>query len=345
MWIMGGWCLDQRTRGRFIAKLHERVFTAPIRAAIGSRRSRSGRIASLCGMEMPRPRIPSARIPRSAPPGRSGRRRARTPRAWRALGSRPRASLAPTRRGGATASHTRPRVRSLPQILPRRDNADAHAATATLSPRSHLRRHRAPRSATMSHALDAAERTPEGTCLAGCSARRAAANRAPRRSTRARSAASQPPRRRCHTPRRSSGRSAGTASRESRPTPGQTPRRARARDMGAQAYATGNHVVLGDRADLHTVAHEAAHVVQQRGGVQLKGGVGDAGDAYERQADEAADRVVRGESAEDVLGPRGADSAPRGSRSVQLQPDAGAVSPAAPAPAVTTVTNQITDGP
>jgi hypothetical protein len=51
---------------------------------------------------------------------------------------------------------------------------------------------------------------------------------------------------------------------------------ASAQAMGAQAYATGNHVVLGGSADLHTVAHEAAHVVQQRGGVQLKGGVGGA---------------------------------------------------------------------
>lgn len=52
---------------------------------------------------------------------------------------------------------------------------------------------------------------------------------------------------------------------------------ASARAMGAQAYATGNHVVLSDGADLHTIAHEAAHVVQQRGGVQLKGGVDWAG--------------------------------------------------------------------
>ena len=74
-----------------------------------------------------------------------------------------------------------------------------------------------------------------------------------------------------------------------------------ARAMGAQAYATGNHVVLGDRADLHTVAHEAAHVVQQRGGVQLKGGVGAAGDAHERHADAVADRVVAGQSAEALL--------------------------------------------
>jgi len=46
---------------------------------------------------------------------------------------------------------------------------------------------------------------------------------------------------------------------------------ASARAMHADAYATGNHIVLGDRADLHTAAHEAAHIVQQRGGVQLKG--------------------------------------------------------------------------
>jgi hypothetical protein len=40
---------------------------------------------------------------------------------------------------------------------------------------------------------------------------------------------------------------------------------ASARDMGADAYASGDHVVLGDRGtDLFTVAHEAAHVVQQR---------------------------------------------------------------------------------
>lgn len=75
-----------------------------------------------------------------------------------------------------------------------------------------------------------------------------------------------------------------------------------AREIGARAYATGDHVVLGESADLHTVAHEAAHVVQQRGGVRLEGGVGQVGDAYERQADEVANRVVRGESAEELLG-------------------------------------------
>ena len=71
--------------------------------------------------------------------------------------------------------------------------------------------------------------------------------------------------------------------------------------MGAQAYATGDNIAFGSQPDLHTAAHEAAHVVQQRAGVQLSGGVGRAGDAYERQADAVADRVVRGESAGALL--------------------------------------------
>jgi hypothetical protein len=76
--------------------------------------------------------------------------------------------------------------------------------------------------------------------------------------------------------------------------------------MGAKAYATGDHVVLGDGADLHTAAHEAAHVVQQRGGVQLKGGVGESGDKYERHADDVADLVVQRASAERLLDQYGA---------------------------------------
>ncbi len=71
--------------------------------------------------------------------------------------------------------------------------------------------------------------------------------------------------------------------------------------IGARAYATGNDVAFGETPDLHTAAHEAAHVVQQRGGVHLKGGVGEAGDPYERNADAVADRVVRGEPAGDLL--------------------------------------------
>lgn len=71
--------------------------------------------------------------------------------------------------------------------------------------------------------------------------------------------------------------------------------------MGAQAYASGDHVAFAGPPSLHTVAHEAAHVVQQRSGVALRGGIGEAGDSYEQHADAVADRVVRGESAVDLL--------------------------------------------
>jgi hypothetical protein len=71
--------------------------------------------------------------------------------------------------------------------------------------------------------------------------------------------------------------------------------------MGAEAYASGEHVVLGRNTDIRTVAHEAAHEVQQRGGVQLKGGVGVVGDPYERHADAVADAAVAGTSAEALL--------------------------------------------
>ncbi len=71
--------------------------------------------------------------------------------------------------------------------------------------------------------------------------------------------------------------------------------------MGAEAYATGDHVAFAGAPDMHTVAHEAAHVVQQRAGVSLEGGVGQSGDAYEQHADKVADAVVKGESAEGLL--------------------------------------------
>ncbi|HEY0388956.1 MAG TPA: DUF4157 domain-containing protein, partial [Gaiellales bacterium] len=92
---------------------------------------------------------------------------------------------------------------------------------------------------------------------------------------------------------------------------------ASAQAMGAEAYATGDHVVLGCGTDLHTVAHETAHVVQQRGGVQLKGGVGAAGDTYERHADAVADRVVAGRSAEDLLDAGAASGACNPTQAVQ----------------------------
>lgn len=73
------------------------------------------------------------------------------------------------------------------------------------------------------------------------------------------------------------------------------------RAMGAEAFAVGDHVAFAGTPSLHTAAHEAAHVVQQRGGVQLAGAVGAAGDRYEQHADAVADLVVQGKSAEALL--------------------------------------------
>jgi hypothetical protein len=74
-----------------------------------------------------------------------------------------------------------------------------------------------------------------------------------------------------------------------------------ARAMGAEAFAVGDRVAFDGAPSLHTAAHEAARVVQQRGGISLRGGVGQAGDSYEQHADAVADLVVRGESAEGLL--------------------------------------------
>ncbi len=74
-----------------------------------------------------------------------------------------------------------------------------------------------------------------------------------------------------------------------------------AQSIGAAAYATGDKVGFARQPDLHTAAHEATHVLQQRSGVSLEGGVGEVGDQYEQHADAVADRVVAGQSARDLM--------------------------------------------
>jgi hypothetical protein len=107
-----------------------------------------------------------------------------------------------------------------------------------------------------------------------------------------------------------------------------TAARGAAADIGASAYATGNDVAFARSPDLHTAAHEAAHVVQQRAGVQLKGGVGAAGDAYEQHADEVADLVVQGQSAETALDRHAPSGGPStATRGVQRSPDDEANAP------------------
>ena len=71
--------------------------------------------------------------------------------------------------------------------------------------------------------------------------------------------------------------------------------------LGARAFAVGDAVGFAAQPDLHTAAHEAAHVVQQQRGVALAGRVDTPGDAHERHADAVADEVVAGRSAEALL--------------------------------------------
>jgi peptidoglycan hydrolase-like protein with peptidoglycan-binding domain len=95
------------------------------------------------------------------------------------------------------------------------------------------------------------------------------------------------------------------------------------RAMGAEAFTTGNDVAFTGNAGLFTSAHEAAHVIQQRGGVTVDRGVGQVGDKHEQHADQVAARVVAGESAVELLdgvagpGPASADQTSRGTGPVQ----------------------------
>lgn len=85
--------------------------------------------------------------------------------------------------------------------------------------------------------------------------------------------------------------------------------------LTASAYTIGEDVAFRAHPDLYTAAHEAAHVIQQRSGLYLAGGVGQTGDRHERHADAVADLVSKGESAETLLDSYapGAFNSPRGS--------------------------------
>ncbi|MEV6123304.1 DUF4157 domain-containing protein [Streptomyces sp. NPDC052077] len=75
--------------------------------------------------------------------------------------------------------------------------------------------------------------------------------------------------------------------------------KASAAELGARAYTSGSHVVIGDGgADDHTLAHELTHVVQQRRGpvAGTDNGQGlrisDPTDRHEREAEANATRVM-----------------------------------------------------
>lgn len=95
--------------------------------------------------------------------------------------------------------------------------------------------------------------------------------------------------------------------------------RASAAQLGARAYTSGSHIVIGDGGtDRHTLAHELVHVMQQRrGAVAGKDNgsglaVSDPADRDERAAEAEAARVLRAPlSRPGPLGGRGRGKRPR----------------------------------
>ncbi|MFG3123624.1 DUF4157 domain-containing protein [Streptomyces sp. NPDC048201] len=74
-----------------------------------------------------------------------------------------------------------------------------------------------------------------------------------------------------------------------------------AAEIGARAYTSGRHIVIGENgSDKHTLAHELTHVVQQRSGpvsgTDTGGGLrlSDPSDRFEREAEANAHRVMAG---------------------------------------------------
>ncbi|MCX5211088.1 DUF4157 domain-containing protein [Kitasatospora sp. NBC_00240] len=75
--------------------------------------------------------------------------------------------------------------------------------------------------------------------------------------------------------------------------------RASAAEVGARAYTSGNHIVIGDGGgDSHTLAHELTHVIQQRQGPVAGSDngsglrVSDPTDRFEREAEANATRAM-----------------------------------------------------
>lgn len=106
----------------------------------------------------------------------------------------------------------------------------------------------------------------------------------------------------------------------------------RAATFGARAYTVGNHIVLGPRSvDLNAangrrlIAHELAHVVQQRRSAAAfqPFRLSNPGDAAEREADAAAEAVASGSTVLPIT------QAPTG---LSLQQDDGGVATPVPAP-------------
>ncbi|MFI0719438.1 DUF4157 domain-containing protein [Streptomyces sp. NPDC021224] len=108
--------------------------------------------------------------------------------------------------------------------------------------------------------------------------------------------------------------------------------KASAAEVGARAYTSGSHVVIGEGgADAHTLAHELTHVVQQRSGPVagkddgsgLK--VSDPSDRFEREAEANATRVMRAPVRTVAAAEEEAQTAAGAAEAVQTAPAKGFV--------------------
>jgi hypothetical protein len=94
--------------------------------------------------------------------------------------------------------------------------------------------------------------------------------------------------------------------------------------LGARAYTFGEHIAFRGSPTLHRAAHEAAHVVQQRGGA-LPRGLAPRDGVHERIANRVADRVQRGATATDLLPAPVRSAAPV--RAIQRDPTPAPLTP------------------
>ncbi|MFG3280735.1 aldo/keto reductase [Streptomyces sp. NPDC048111] len=106
--------------------------------------------------------------------------------------------------------------------------------------------------------------------------------------------------------------------------------KASAAEVGARAYTSGDHVVIGDGgADQHTLAHELTHVIQQRqgpvAGTDRGDGlrVSDPADRFEREAEANAHRAMSGEAPVQRTVTSSAGAAHQGSPVVARMPAEG----------------------
>ncbi|MEV8627804.1 DUF4157 domain-containing protein [Streptomyces sp. NPDC051079] len=102
--------------------------------------------------------------------------------------------------------------------------------------------------------------------------------------------------------------------------------RASAGEIGARAYTSGSHVVIGaGGGDKHTLAHELTHVIQQRQGPVAGSDHGDGlrvsdpSDRFEREAEANATRVMRAPAVETVAGHGTHPRAQDGARTASVQ--------------------------